>query len=224
MDNYFEVLSFNPVFQGVSPEEIEKLFKDKIFRIRKIDRGEYAVHATETVENLLFVVYGSVRGEMTDFSGKTIKIEDISAPRPIAPAFIFGKQNRYPVDIIANEPSVLFVLPKDSLIKLFQENATILKNFLDAVSNRAQFLSDKIRFLSFKTIKGKIASYLMKVLGKTEGPFILPQNQTQLADYFGVTRPSLARALGELTRDGILEIDNKEVIIKDKKKLIELIQ
>jgi hypothetical protein len=32
-----------------------------------------------------------VKGEMTDYNGKTIKIEDIEAPRPLAVAFLFGK-------------------------------------------------------------------------------------------------------------------------------------
>lgn len=224
MDNFFDVLLMNPIFRGINPGEADTIFKDKLYRIKNADKEESVAFANETVENLMFIVKGSVRGEMTDFSGKTIKIEDIAAPRPIAPAFIFGAQNKYPVDIIANEPTILFVLPKESFIKILQQNAIILKNYLDVISNRAQFLSDKIRFLSFRTIKGKIASYILKIAGKDNRSIQLNQTQNQLADYFGVTRPSLARALGEMVRDEIIEIDKKQIIIKDRKKLSDLLQ
>ena len=52
--------------------------------------------AGDPVANLLIVLSGSVRGEMIDYSGKTVKIEDIEAPKPLAAAFLFGKENRFP--------------------------------------------------------------------------------------------------------------------------------
>lgn len=223
MEKYFTQLGDTPIFKGLNPEQLEKLFSNKLYRIKTINKDEYALFANDRCEDLMFVVNGSVRGEMTDYSGKVIKIEDIVAPRPIAPAFIFGHKNVYPVDIIGNEPTILFILPKETLIQLLQENRTILNNFLDVISNRAQFLSDKIRFLSFKTIKGKIASYILQMAEKETMKLQMPGTQTQLADYFGVARPSLARVLGEMEKEGILELNKKEIIIKDRKRLTELI-
>ena len=224
MNEIFEKLSLTAIFQGIAISEIEKLFSGKLFRIRTLAKNELAANANDPCENLMYVIDGSVRGEMTDFSGKVIKIEDIVAPRPIAPAFIFGKQNVYPVNIIANEDSTLLIIPKETLIKLLQENSVLLKNFLDAVSNRAQFLSNKIRFLSFRTIKGKIASFILKMSGENNQSIQLQVTQGQLADYFGVTRPSLARGFGEMEKEGIIEINKKEIMIKDKKRLQDLVR
>ena len=85
----------------------------------------------DEVKNILILLCGSVKGEMVDFSGKTIKIEDIESPRPLAPAFLFGENNRYPVDIIANEKVEVLVLPKESFLQLMQQNEIILKNYLN---------------------------------------------------------------------------------------------
>ncbi len=223
MEKYFIQLARTPIFIGLNPEQVEELLLNKLYRIKSVKKDEYVVFANEKCENLMFVVHGSVRGEMTDYSGKVIKIEDIAAPRPIAPAFIFGHKNVYPVDIIGNEQTILLILPRETLIQLLQENRTILNNFLNVISNRAQFLSDKIRFLSFKTIKGKIASYLLKMADKDTMILTLPGTQTQLAEFFGVTRPSLARVLGDMEKEGILRLDNKQIIIRDKKRLTALI-
>ena len=47
--------------------------------------------------------------------------------------------------------------------------------------------------------------------------------QQQLSDFFGVTRPSFARELNNLEKDGIIKIKNKEVEILDYRKLKKLL-
>ena len=224
MGNIYEELTKTIIFNGLDAESVESLLKGKIFRINKFNKDEYVAYNDDICNNLLILVEGSVRGDMTDFSGKTIKIEDIKAPGPIASAFIFGRHNRYPVDVIANEHTVVLTLPKESLIKIFKEDDRVLKNFLNVISNRAQFLSNKIKFLSFKTIKGKIAHYILELSGENKQHVVLPKTLTELAEFFGVTRPSLSRALLEMQRDGLISADRKNIIIRDRKKLIEYLR
>ena len=155
---------------------------------------------------------------------KKIKIEDIKAPGPIASAFIFGQRNKFPVDVIANEITTILVLPKESLIKIFKQDDRVLKNFLNVISNRTQFLSSKIKFLSFKTIKGKIAHYILEMAGENQQHIVLPKTQAALAEFFGVTRPSLSRALLEMQGEGIILVDRKTIVIKNKEKLAEYLR
>lgn len=224
MKNIYEELTKTIIFKSLDSEEVEELLKGKIFRINKFNEDEYIAYNDDPCNNLLILLEGSVRGDMTDFSGKTIKIEDISAPGPIASAFIFGQHNKFPVDVIANELTTMLVLPKESLIKIFKQDDRVLKNFLNVISNRTQFLSSKIKFLSFKTIKGKIAHYILALAGENEPHIILPKTQAELAEFFGVTRPSLSRALLEMQRDNIILVDRKTIIIKNKEKLIRYLK
>jgi CRP-like cAMP-binding protein len=46
--------------------------------------------------------------------------------------------------------------------------------------------------------------------------------QTDLADYFGVARPSLSRALKEMEDDRLIEAQGKMIRVLDRKKLVEL--
>ncbi len=158
---------------------------------------------------------------MIDPSGKAIKIEDIEPPKPLAIAFIFGNNNYCPVNIVANSEVEIFKLPKESLIKLLQASSVLLQNFMNIISNRAQFLSDKIRFLSFQTIRGKLAHYLLQLIGPVDGEIILDKSQEELAALFGVTRPSLARAVREMHNDGIIEARGKSIRIIDRHLLIQ---
>lgn len=224
MENIYEELTKTIIFNGLDVKAVESLLKGKIFRINKFNKDDYLVYNDDICNNLLILIKGSVRGDMTDFSGKTIKIEDIRAPSPIASAFIFGRHNRFPVDVIANEQTTVLILPKESLIRIFKEDDRVLRNFLNVISNRAQFLSNKIKFLSFKTIKGKIAHYILELSGENDQYVILPKTQTELAEFFGVTRPSLSRALTEMQRDGLISADRKNIVIKNREKLIEYLR
>jgi CRP-like cAMP-binding protein len=221
----FEKLIFCPFFVGLDGETIINLLNKVQHHIIYFKKDKIIAHSGDEISSQMVVLKGSVKGEMVDFTGKTIKIEDISSPRPLAPAFLFGNQNLFPVNIVANTNVEMLVLPKSSFVQLMQLNETILENFLSLISNRAQFLSDKIRFLSFQTIKGKIAHYLLQALKNKETDIVLlDKSQNELAAYFGVARPSLSRALREMDSEGYVKAKGKHVQIKNKAGLSALLK
>ena len=219
----FQLLTQCPLFKGITEKEAEFLFDKIHFQIKTYPKGDIVVVAGETVVNLLVIIAGSVRGEMIDYSGKTIKIEDIEAPKPLATAFLFGQQNKYPVTVTVNNDAKILIIPVTEFLKMLQLNTQILKNYLNNISSRAQFLSQKLNFLSFKTIKGKVAHFLLQQAGEKFHSVELKNTQQQLADLFGVTRPSLARVFGEMQKEGVINISNKTVSLLDKKALNKLI-
>ena len=218
----YQLLTQCPIFRGITENEAEYLLKKIHFQIKSFSKDEVVVVAGDPVLNLNIIISGSVRGEMIDYSGKTIKIEDIEAPKPLATAFLFGQENKFPVTVTANNDAKILTIPVSEFLKLLQMNTLILKNYLNSISSRAQFLSQKLHFLSFKTIKGKVAHFLLQQAGEKFHSVELKNTQQQLADLFGVTRPSLARVFGEMQKEGLIRIANKTVSLLDKKALNEL--
>lgn len=219
----FQLLTLCPIFRGINEKEVEDLLKRIHFQIKSYSKDEVVVVAGEPVLNLHIIIQGSVRGEMIDYSGKTIKIEDIEAPKPLAAAFLFGRENKFPVTVTANNETKIITMPVSEFLKMLQLNTPILKNYLNSISSRAQFLSQKLHFLSFKTIKGKVAHFLLQQAGDKYHSIELKNTQQQLADLFGVTRPSLARVFGDMQKEKLIKIENKTVTLLDKKALNELI-
>lgn len=219
----YQLLTQCPIFRGINEKEAEDLLKKIHFQIKSYSKDEIVVIAGEPVLNLHIIISGSVRGEMIDYSGKTIKIEDIEAPKPLATAFLFGQENKFPVTVTANNETKILTMPVAEFLKMLQLNTPILKNYLNSISSRAQFLSQKLHFLSFKTIKGKVAHFLLQQAGDKFHSIELKNTQQQLADLFGVTRPSLARVFGEMQKEELIKIENKTVTLLDKKALNELI-
>ena len=108
---------------------------------------------------------------------------------------------------------------------MMQINEKLLVNYLNNVSGRAQFLTQKLKFLSFHSIKGKLAYYMLNLAKNGDLKYVtLPASQAKLAELFGVTRPSLGRALREMHNDGIIEVKAKDIKILDKDALVELLK
>jgi CRP/FNR family transcriptional regulator, dissimilatory nitrate respiration regulator len=220
----YKLLSQCPVFRGIPEKETEQLLNKIHFQVKKYRKGEIVAISGQPVNHLHIILTGSVKGEMIDYSGKTIKIEDIEAPKPLATAFLFGKENTFPVTVTANNGVKILIIPVPEFLKLLQMNTQLLRNYLNNISTRAQFLSQKLHFLSFKTIKEKMAHFLLTQAGDQFHSIELKNTQQQLADLFGVTRPSLARVFGEMQREGLIKLERKTVTLLNKQKLNTLLR
>jgi CRP-like cAMP-binding protein len=136
---------------------------------------------------------------------------------------LFAKHNYFPVDVTTLTDCEVLYINKDSLLEQFKENERFLQSFLAFTSNRAQFLSNRIQFMLLATIKGKIAHYILKQPHNNLF-FQLDRSITALADYFGVARPSLSRALSEMAHDGIINIHHRKGTILNLNALKELVK
>jgi len=218
----YSILLKAPLFSGMMLTEIMSVISVTPYRIRKYKPGAMISQSGDLVSSFMMVIGGTVKGEMVDFSGRVIKIEDIPASGALASAFIFGSRNRFPVNVVAISETSLMIIEKADFIKFLKSNDKLLINFLDMISNRSQFLTEKIKFLNFKTIRGKFAQYILQVAGPDKSEIKLAVTQNDLAEYFGVARPSIARVLGELENEGIIITKGKTLKILDKKRLTEL--
>jgi CRP/FNR family transcriptional regulator, dissimilatory nitrate respiration regulator len=219
--DWIEQAAMCPILRGVNSDDLLELFNKLQFQLKTFGKDDVLAIQGDEVNRLMILLEGSARGEMTDYSGHIIKIEDVPAPKPLAGAFLFGNDNRFPVDVIANEPVKVLVIYRGEFLKLLRMNETIQMNYLNLVSSKAQFLSTKINFLSFKTIRGKIVHYLVGLKPGEDGNIRLPASQKEMADLFGVARPSVARALSELDKEGLISYHCKVVKILNRPGLLK---
>jgi cAMP-binding proteins - catabolite gene activator and regulatory subunit of cAMP-dependent protein kinases len=219
--DYF-LISKAPLFKGMTPDEVKIILSAVPFRVKKFQSGLMISQSGEPVNALIVVISGVVKGEMVDYEGRVIKIEDIPAPGALASAFMFGSRNRFPVNVVAVSDGELLLIEKPDFLKLLMKSDILLINFLEMISNRSHFLSEKIKFLNFKTIKGKLANYILEKAGKESVLVTLGMTQNELAAFFGVARPSVARALGDLEKEGYIEAKGKIIRIINKIGLADL--
>lgn len=211
-----------PIFKGLKPEELNVLLHDK-YHIRQYKAGEAIAFQGDSYHSLMIVDQGIVRGEMINFAGDHIVIEKIASPRTIAPAILYATDNTLPVDVIAVTDTKIVSIHRTDFTRLLQTEIKILHNFMQSMSDRSKFLSDRVRILRFGTIKSKLAGYLLEHAQQNGSmEFSIPHTHQELADLFGVSRPSLSRVLSQMTATGIITSGKKHIQINDQAQLIRL--
>lgn len=141
--SYAEILRSNFLFKGLKSEDVAEIIKNVHHQVKSYNKGDLIASCGEICSNLRIIVEGAVVGEMMDFQGKSLRIDKLSPPSAIASAFLFGDDNKLPVDIIAIEDTKLLIISKSVLMELFKKDETILRNYLDIVANRTQLLTKK---------------------------------------------------------------------------------
>ncbi len=213
-------LSYCPLFKGMSQGEHDQFLDRNVKEVLTYKKGETIVLQGEPIHSVMLLVQGSVRTEMITREGNVLHIDILEAVIPLAPAFIYGVKKSYPVDVIAAEPCVFLKISKDAWLDEMANNKQLLTNFLTMNADFTFFLTNKLQMISLKSLRKKLATFFLEKTTAETDTFNLKRSRTQLAEYFGVQRQSLARSMKEMEDDGIILLKGRTVKILDRNKLV----
>ena len=145
---------------------------------------------------------------MTNAEGKELKIETLKAPEVLAPAFVYGSENRFPVTLKAETACAVWSLSRERFLDIMEQDAAVLRNFLRLISDRSLFLSRKLNEFALQSLSTRVLSFL-----KCNGAI---QNIQDVAFIMGVARPSLSRALSLLVEQGQVRKEGSGYVLTDK--------
>jgi len=97
------------------------------------------------------------------------------------------------------------------------------------VGARLRGLVNIIEELSFTTIRQRLVSTLVR-LARSEGKttvrgveILLPASHQELANQLGTVRELISRNLTRLQAEGLLEVDARQIVVKDLKGLTSIL-
>ena len=201
-------LSYCPLFRGMSQKEHDNFLDRNVREILTFEKGETVVRQGDPIQSVMLLVQGTVREEMITMEGNVLDIDILEAVIPLAPSFI------------AVETAIFLKISKEAWLDEMANNKQLLTNFLTMNADLTHFLTSKLQMISLKSLRKKLATYFLENTTAEDGSFMLKRSRTQLAEYFGVKRQSLARSLKEMEEDGIIQLKGRRVSVIDRNKLI----
>lgn len=82
----------------------------------------------------------------------------------------------------------------------------LIENMVQILANKNILLNQKVRYLSKRTTKEKLLSYLSDLAYQTGSKTItIAFNRQELADFLCVERSAMSTALGKLKAEGIID-------------------
>lgn len=222
MENFINLLKNIDMFKCFTSEDLENIFKYN-YNIKNYTKNSIIYMQNEICKSLDIILYGTVNIKKIDSEGNVLSINDFSDGDVIGENLLFSKDNKYPMTVLAKSDVKILHVDKKLVLKLCQTNECFLINFLQSLSGKALFLSNKISSLTMKTLRQCIIDFLLYeyYLQKTN-KIKLNMTKKELADKIGVQRTSLSRELNKMRKDNLIDFDNKYIIIKDVGLLNEL--
>ncbi len=194
-----------PLFKGGNRDTIEKIMRDFPSRYVHYKKGDTIAMQGNACRSLYILCEGSVYAKMISEEGKELTLDTLSAPDVLASAFIFSSEGVFPVTILANSDCSLWIVSKESLLKIIEEDSSVLRNYLTVISDHSMFLSKRLNEFALQTLSSRIISYIEK-----NGSI---QNVQEAAFILGVARPSLSRAILQMLNRGVLKREDKGYIL-----------
>ncbi len=202
------------IFNNLSSEEKEILFDSVQPVIRTYHKGDTIFYEGDECDYLAYVEEGTIIAKQSFSDGHDSIVRIINAHEYIGINLMYSSLPKYKASFYADCDVKISMYSFNDLLMLMKASTTILKNFLKAISDSAISLSDHIKLLTHKTIRGKICYLLYNEYLKTgKLSFKIETTKTDLAALLNIERPSLSYEMKKLQDEGIIENKNKNYTI-----------
>ncbi|AEH51424.1 Crp/Fnr family transcriptional regulator [Pseudothermotoga thermarum] len=220
----FSKLICSKLFNGLNEKEIFEELKKVSFIQKTFHEGETIFHEGEELLFIGLIVEGSVDVVHVSISGKQYKITTLSQGDTIGEAVLFSSHSHIPATVVAREKSFILFFDKSAITKLIRNNERILRNYLRILSDRILMMNKRLKESTLMNLRQRICNYLLEQYKKTKSLTIeLPSSKEDLAELFGVHRPSLSRELIRMRDEGIIDFHGRTIKIQDLEKVEDIV-
>ena len=208
------------LFCEIASAETAKMLDSAEVNLKRYQKDDYIIHRGSFQNSLIILVDGLIESEIIFENGKVLKVTEQKAPYVLSAALIHGHNIEYPIDVIARTDVSVLKIDKEGVFKMMQAHPIFLRNYMQVVAERTNFLYQKLTCFSFRSLREKFILYLLSLSQDQQSDHVIVhKSQSELAQSFGVNRPSLAREVRALHHAGFIEADGKEIKVLCREKL-----
>lgn len=201
-----KALAKSPLFHGMGTRELQELLQKTAYQTRPYSRGEVIAVEDDDCGAIGVILAGSVQVQKTYPSGKIVVLNTLEEGDTFGEVTVFSELRRYPATIVTLTEGEILFLFRDGIKNLCRASETFLENFLRLLSAKILMLNRKVKILSYKSIREKVAAYLLEQYRLQKSASItLPANRKETAEFLGIPRPSLSRELAALKKEGLID-------------------
>lgn len=224
MNELIETLRESTLFKGFGNEDLSRLLAGIGYRVSAYSRDQVIALEGDDASSVGIVLEGIIEVQKIYPSGRAIVISRLLRGDIFGEAIIFSRKKIYPATIVSSGSSRVLYLSEADILRLCASNSKFLYNFMGILSNKILMLNEKLKSLSYQTIRQKIANYLAEEYKKQKNPKLkMPVSRREMAEQFGIPRPSLSRELISMKHDGLIDFDRKTITIQDMEALEDLL-
>ena len=213
-----QTLSAFFMFKELSAEQISSIAESS--QLIDYPRGTSVFNRGEAAHGLYILLKGQLKLGVTSPQGSEKIISIVSPGDSFGEAILF-LERQFPVYAQATLDSQVLLVPKSLIFSMLDNDTMFARKMLAGLSVRIHQLVQDIEMLSLQSCTQRFISYLLQISADASDAsnVRLPASKTTIASLLNLTPETLSRTMAKLQQQGLIEVNGKDVMITDVKKL-----
>lgn len=217
---WMAVLAQVPLFRGLAAAEIEQIVACLEPQVQSFAKHRYIGIEGEALPGIGIVLAGTAVVVKDRETGSRVVLTMLQAGDMFGEMAAFSAQRLWPASVVAQSECTIMLLVPDKITgtcnRVCHSHKVVLQNILVLLSERALALNRKVEYLALKSMRAKIAMYILDQYRRQHQlSFVLPVSRNELAEFLHVSRTALSRELGRMRDEGLLDFYRSSIKIKD---------
>ena len=201
-----------PLFYNMTHQDIESALQCVGAFMKEYKKDEFIFLEEDKVQCVGCVVEGSVQMIREDIWGNKTMLLTIDEKELFGETFVCGIDGVSAVSFVAKDETTVLFLPFDrvmhSCTSACAHHQKLVVNMVAVMAEKNARLISKIDILSKKTLREKIAAYLLSEASNHNSKyFTVPMGRVQLAEYLNADRSALTRELKLMKEEGFIDFE-----------------
>ena len=212
MEKYIPVLRKTKLFAGVDGEDILSMLSCLGARLVSYKKGEYVLRQGGQLRDILVLAEGCLHIQKDDYWGNRSILGQIGVGEIFGEAYAAPESGALLNDVVAVENSSVFFFDVKRVLSTCSSacrfHTLVVQNLFFAISEKNRSLVRKLDYISRRTTRDKLISYLSEEAKRqNRADITIPINRQQLADYLSVDRSAMSGELCKMRDEGLLTFE-----------------
>jgi CRP/FNR family transcriptional regulator len=212
-----EALTRIPYLRALPGSEREDLAK--VCQLRRVGRGECLFTEGDPPAGIFLILEGCIRLVRSTGDGREQVLHEERAGATLAEVPVFDGEG-YVASAVAVDESVVLFVPRAPLLAALDRCPGSALEVIRILARRVRRFAALVEDLSLRDVLERLARHLLREAARQPDADIqLPATREELAAHVGTVREQASRALSELKRAGIIDVDGRRVRVLDEAAL-----
>ncbi|MBP5186433.1 MAG: Crp/Fnr family transcriptional regulator [Clostridiales bacterium] len=214
-----DVVANTELFAGLERDEFYEFCS--MTRARDFQKGDVIAAEGDSCGSIGIIETGEVAMQKYTSGGEYTTIGLFEPGDYFGEDLLFAEDQKYPYTLEAVSTVQVLFLSKETVTALMDKCPLVKNNYLRILSERVRIQNRRIALLSQKSIRQKIAFYLLELRSERNGAdkIRLPGSKEVIAKLLAMPRPSFSRELSQMVKDGLILVDGREIQILNLERM-----
>ena len=208
-----------PLFSGLGEASLLALARSG--RFVQVEKGQFVFFQSDPSDKAYIVHSGLVSIVLESTDGREMVINEMRPGDFFGEVGLLTGQSRS-TGAVARTDTDLLVFPRQAFLNILEAEPLLARRLLEMTANRLRGSSERESALAFLDAQARLARLLLQLERQEQKKGYITISQEELAQRTGLTRQTVAKALGRWRRSGWLITGRGHIMVLKRDALVRL--